>query len=211
MTFKDRADAGKKLALKLKEYKDNPDVIVIGLPRGGVVVAAEVAHMLNAPLEIIVSRKVRAPHNPELAIGAVSETGEVLLNEKIIALYSIAREQVVKAVDDAKEEAQKRVQLYRAGLEERNLKGKTIIIVDDGIATGYTMLLALKTAQAEEASAIIMAAPICTPDWAEKFQEAASSVVCLDSPENFEAVSTFYKEFEQISDEEVLTLLGQNT
>jgi len=208
--FKDRAHAGKELALLLEKYHDDKNTIIIGLPRGGVVTGYAVAKALHLPLDIVCPRKVGAPGNPEYAIGAVTETGEAILNEPVIADIGIPEQYLKETLESEKQQALMRLHLYRKGLPPRNFHGKNIIIVDDGMATGHTMKAAIKSVKAEGAKAIIVAVPVTPPDTVEEIRETVDEVVYLEAPPFFAAVGQFYQNFAATTDEEVIALLQGN-
>lgn len=205
--FRNRVDAGQKLARVLSEYVDANDSIVIGLPRGGVVVAAEIARILRLPLDIIVPRKVGAEWNPEYAIGAITESGEVVWSE---AGFSMAGEAYKKdVVKRERAEANRRLALYRGTRPPRDITDKTVVLVDDGVATGFTMLAAIKTARAERAKNVIVAVPHGAASSVAMLKEQADKVVSLLEPEPYVAVGQWYESFVQTTDEEVVTLLKE--
>lgn len=210
MIFEDRHDAGKKLASKLAEYKDKPDVIVIGLPRGGVVVAFEVAQALNLPLDIIVPRKIGAPGNPELAIGAISEEGEGVFDESFIQAYGVSQEFIQKEIEAEKLEAHRRLELYRGKTPPLSLKEKTALLIDDGIATGSTMLAAILSAKSKGARKVVVAAPVAAAQTVERIKKEADQVIVMDAPLGFEAVGLYYENFLQTEDEEIVSLMERN-
>lgn len=205
--FRDRKDAGLQLAKKLLAYAGDPEGIVIALPRGGVVLGAIIANELHLPLDIISPRKIGAPFNPELAIGAITETGEGIFNEDLIRDFGISEEYVKATVEKEKKVAMHRLKEYRREMPARNLKGKTVLIVDDGIATGSTMFAAIKTVKNEGAAKIIVAVPVSPVDTYEKLENQVTKVVALATPTPFFAVGQFYDFFDQTSDEEVISLL----
>ncbi|MCL5263764.1 MAG: phosphoribosyltransferase [Chloroflexi bacterium] len=200
--FQDRHDAGRQLAQALKRYKGQ-NIIVIALPRGGVAVGYEVAKALDAPLDVVVTRKIGAPGNPEYAIGAVAETGDVQLNQEEIRLYGIPRRYVDEEIANQKREIERRVQMYRGGRRLPDLRDKTVIVVDDGIATGFTMRASLKAARAQQPKELVLAVPVAPPDVLDNIRPDVDDVVCLSTPEPFFAVGAWYRHFEQMSDEEV--------
>jgi putative phosphoribosyl transferase len=210
MIFENRKHAGKLLGEALKKYEHDPNVIVIGLPRGGVVVAYEVARILGVPLDIVSPRKIGAPFNPELALGAITETGGGVFDEQLIAYLGVSKDQITKTIEQEKVTAQKRLKLYRKNKPPRNLMGKIVIIVDDGLATGSTMKAAIQSIKAENADRIIVAIPVSPIDTLKEIKNLVDEVVCLSSPSLFHAVGQFYREFDQTSDEEVIALLNQN-
>src|ERR1700722_14963355 len=160
MTFADRREAGKALAKALSKYRDAKETIVIALPRGGVVVGNEIALFLHLPLDIVVPRKIGAPFNLELAIGAITETGERVLSEDLIKRLEVSPEYLEKTIEEEKAKAKWRLDHYRSGRAPRQLEGKRVILVDDGLATGATMRAAIKTVFAEKAKEIIVAVPV---------------------------------------------------
>src|SRR5262249_20895142 len=164
MLFKDRVDAGQKLAEALKNYSNQPDTIIIALPRGGVVVGYEIASRLHLPLDIVCPRKIGAPFNPELAIGAITETGEGILSQDLIQSFGVSNKYLKDLTKKEKRKAQWRLDAYQKGRHPRQLKNKCVILVDDGLATGSTMRAAIKTVRAEKAKKIVMAIPVAPPD-----------------------------------------------
>lgn len=207
MIFRDRIDAGKKLAFALKDYSDSPNTIIIALPRGGIVVAAVVARELKLPLDIVCPRKIGAPFNHEFAIGAITETGVGIFSEEIIKSYQIQQSYLDKEIEKEKKEASFRLKTYRGDRPKRNLKDKIVIVIDDGIATGSTMFAAIETIKAEKATQIIVAVPVSPPDTFKKLEKQASKALCLSIPHDFYAVGQFYQHFEQTSDQEVIKLM----
>lgn len=205
--FQNRQDAGRKLALALEKFKNQHDLIVIGLPRGGVVLAYEVATFLKAPLDVISPRKVGAPFNPELAIGAVTETGEGYFNEELIQNIGVSPEYIENESAKEKERARARLALFRKGLPPIDLKNKTVILVDDGLATGATMKAAIQSVKKEKAKRVIVAVPVSPPDTASEIKALCDELICLDTPWLFQAVGQFYREFAQTEDQEVVDLL----
>lgn len=208
--FEDRKDAGKQLAGLLKKYRNHPNAIVLGLPRGGVVTAYEVAKALHLPLDIIVPRKMGSPYSPELAIGAVTETGQMILNQDIIQQLGVSMNFIEKVAAKEKEEALRRLKVFRKGLPPRNLKGKTVILVDDGLATGATMKAAVLAMKAEGADEIVVAVPVSPYDTLQEIRSEADDAVCVETPSFFQAIGQFYVNFTQVEDEEVVELLQKN-
>lgn len=207
MIFHDRIDAGKQLAWQLEKYKDQPDVIVIGLPRGGVVIAAEIARMIHAPLDIIVPRKIGAPGQEELAVGSLTEDGAVQLNSELMHMLGLSQADLAQIIEKEKKEAQRRLKLYRGDREPRFLKNKTIVLVDDGIATGSTVKAAIASARKEGAKKIVVAIPVGPVTTIKELKKDVEEVVCLQMPESFWGVGQFYRNFAQTSDEEVIRLM----
>ncbi len=207
MIFKNRQDAGQKLLKKLSEYIGDQSVIVLGLPRGGVVTANEIAKGLNAPLDILAPRKLGAPLNEELAIGAITEDGESILDQNIISTLGVEQKYIDQITETEKTEANRRLKKYRGDLPPLNLTDKTALIVDDGIATGATMQAAISSAKAKGAQKIVVAVPTMPKDVKKILEKEVDQLICLDTPLYFGAIGMFYKEFDQTSDEEVVELL----
>ncbi len=207
MIFRDRIDAGIQLGQLLQKKLKDDHCIVLGLPRGGVVIAAEVAKVLHAPLDILCPRKVGAPHNPELAIGAVSASGNAFYFPDLIANLSVSRDYIAQAQEREIAEAKRRLKLYRAGKPELSLKGRTAILVDDGIATGATMRVAILEARHLQAKKVLMAVPVAPPDTYREIAPMTDGSYALDLPAGFYAVGQFYEEFDQVTDDEVIHLL----
>lgn len=209
MQYKNRKEGGQKLAQLLQKYANNPKAIILGLPRGGVVTAAEVAKKLNIPLDITCPRKIGAPFNPELAVGAITESGEGVYNEDVLNLTGADAAYLRMEIEKEKNIATSRLKKYRKNREPRNLQGKIVILIDDGIATGATMHAALKTVKSEGAAKIIVAVPVAPLETAEKFSKLADEWVCPYTPEMFYAVGQFYEDFRQTEDDEVEQILNE--
>lgn len=207
MTFTDRADAGRRLAARLEPYRGdrNDQPVVIGLPRGGVVVAAEVARLLEAPLDVVVVRKLGAPDYPEFAIGAIAR-GETVLNEEIDPA-SLPPGYLDRVIATETRELERREALYRGGRAAVPVAGRTVLVVDDGLATGSTAAAAVRALRHAGARRIVLAVPVAAPDSALRLARLADEVVCLATPADFRAVSLWYRKFGQTSDEEVVELL----
>ena len=206
MIFKDRIDAGKQLAKELKEYKDKSGVVIVALPRGGVVLGYEVAKELNLPLDIVVPRKIGAPGNPEFACGAISESGEFIANPDA---GKIPEDHLKKEIAKEKEEAKRRLGKYRPGLAKRDFQDKIIILVDDGIATGLTMEAGINTLKEMGAKEIVVAVPVSAEDSYRHIKKIVDKIICLDQPMFFGAVGQFYEKFDQTEDEEVIKLMQE--
>lgn len=209
MLFYNRAEAGKKLAKELKKYKSNKNAIVLGLPRGGVIVAYEVAKDLDLPLDIVVPRKIGAPNNEEFAIGAITETGEGIFDETSIKYLAISEKYLKETVEKEKQEAQRRLKLYRGDRPVIDLTEKIVILVDDGIATGSTMLAACKSVKVRGAKKLVVAVAVTPKDTVDKVKKIADEFVYLYAAKNFMAVGQFYNIFEQTTDEEVIEKLRE--
>jgi putative phosphoribosyl transferase len=206
--FKDRAQAGRDLATRLERYSGR-STLVLGLPRGGVVVAAEVARALRAELDVIVTRKIGAPGNPEYAIGAIAEGGEAVLNDAEIDLVGIDRSYLTAEIERQEEEIARRIALYRQGRPLPSLTGRPVLVVDDGVATGYTMLAALRAARKHGAQPVVMATPVIPLSTLDRLTFACDDAVVIAAPEVFYAVGLFYEEFDQVSDDEVVRILRE--
>jgi putative phosphoribosyl transferase len=207
--FVDRVDAGKRLASALKNFSAEKG-IVLAIPRGGVVVGYVIANTLNLPLDVIIPRKIGAPDNPELAIGAVAEDGTSILDQNLIKYLGVSREYVVEETERQKQEIRRRLKLYRQDTSYPDLKGLDVIVVDDGIATGSTMKAALASVKNRGAASIAVAVPVGPPSTIEELEKMADRVVCIYTPEFFQAIGEFYRDFNQTSDEEVIGLLLEN-
>jgi predicted phosphoribosyltransferase len=206
--FKDRKDAGIKLAEQLKDFEGQRDVLILALPRGGVVTGVAVANMLRVPLDVFIVRKIGHPLQPELAAGAISETGSIVYNEEVVASVGITKEYLRGEAARQREEIARRVEMYRGGQRLVNLRGKTIILVDDGVATGATMKTAIESLRREQVGKLIVAVPVAPSDTAAILRKIADIFVCLEVPDDFMAVGSYYAEFRQIMDAEVVALLG---
>lgn len=205
--FKDRQEAGERLALLLEDYKNHPDTLVLGLPRGGVVVASEVAKFLKLPLDLICLAKIGAPDNPEYAIGAITETGEAVLNHSAIERLDISKEELDRSLANAFQKAQNYSKILRRKKGPFEVKNRSVIIVDDGMATGLTIEAAIKSLRKQKATEIIVAVPVAPLEGARRIETLANAFFCLSTPSFFYAISPFYENFEQVTSEEVIELL----
>ena len=205
--FKNRKEAGKILAEKLREYAGRSDVLVLGLPRGGVPVAYEVARALNAPLDVLIVRKLGVPGQEELGFGAIAADGEIVLNENLVRALHITPEMVRRIVDRETEELNRRDVLYRGGRPFPRVEDKLVIVVDDGLATGSTMRAAIETLSTKRAGQIIVAVPVGSRDTCEKLDGADALCICATTPEPFYGVGMWYEDFSQTQDDEVRRLL----
>ncbi len=206
--FADRRDAGRQLAEQLVPLADEHPVI-IALPRGGVPVAREVAVALAAPLDILAVRKLGAPHNPEYGIGAVAEDGTRLIDAEAVAGLGISGGVLEKIIDRETAELRRRVRLYRDDRPPLDLKGRTVIVVDDGIATGVTDTAALRALRRQAPRRTVLAVPVCAPDTVRRLRGEADDVVCLLVPPLLYGVGQWYRDFSQVSDAEVVAVLGE--
>lgn len=205
--FEDRLDAGRQLAAQLLPLADASPVI-LGIPRGGVPVAAEVAAVLAAPLEILAVRKLGAPHNPEYGIGAIAEGGTRIFDPEALAVLGIDNRTLEELVARESAELRRRVDAYRAGREPLSLRRRTVIVVDDGVATGVTDTAALRAVRRRQPRRLILAVPVCAPDSAARLRGEADEVVCLLEPHQLYGVGQWYRDFSQVSDAEVIAALG---
>ena len=206
MFFADRADAGRRLASRLEYLRGEP-VVVLGLPRGGVPVALEVARALGVPLDVIVVRKLGVPFQPELGMGAVGEDGVRVINREVVCLARVAADEL--AAVEAREQAQvdARAARYRVLRPREPLTGRVAVVVDDGIATGSTARAACQVARAHGATRVVLAVPVAPPGWEARMAGAADELVCVETPEDFFAIGQFYADFSQATDEEVIGCL----
>jgi putative phosphoribosyl transferase len=205
-TFRDRTDAGRQLARAVAARGDG-NVVVLGLPRGGVPVAAEVAGYLAAPLDVILVRKLGVPGQPELAMGAIGEGGVQVVNDQVVRAAGITSFELQLAIESELAEITIRAQRYRKGRERVPLEGRTVVIVDDGLATGATARAAMLVARANGATRVVLAIPVAPHRSLRMVADIADEVVCLSSPAGFYAVGQAYRHFDPTSDDEVVTLL----
>jgi predicted phosphoribosyltransferase len=210
MPFTDRTEAGRKLAAALAGYKDQQPVI-LALPRGGVPVAAEGAAALNAPLDLILVRKIGVPHQPELAMGAVVDGGAPIIvrNEDVIRLAGVEEASFKSICDSELAEIERRRQRYLGGRERVEVVGRTAIVIDDGVATGATTRAALRATRARSPKKLVLAVPVAPTDSLAALRADADEVVCLEDYEFFGAIGLYYSDFRQVSDEEVTRMLGR--
>jgi putative phosphoribosyl transferase len=206
MAFVNRIDAGRCLAARL-EYLQGEDLVILGLPRGGVPVAAEVARALHAPLDVIVVRKLGVPFQPELGMGAIGEDGVRVLNLEVVRMAGVSSEELAAVEKRERVELERRAQRFRGGRIPVPIKGKTVVVVDDGIATGSTARAACQVARAHGAARVILAVPVAPRDWTLRLAGDADELVCVDTPEPFFGVGQFYADFSQTTDEEVIACL----
>jgi len=214
MIFPNRFEAGKQLADKLLETLDltsNSSLVVLAIPRGGVVIGSQLASILKCPLEVIVTKKIGAPGNPELAIGAVGLVGEPVIDENLAARVGVDEAYLQSKIANLKSEIARRVKEYQGEKPAINLKDKLVIITDDGVATGATMKAAIEIARQENPQKIMVAVPVIAKDALKEIEGLADEVIYLEAPDLFFAVGQFYQEFDQVSDEEVKKLLNETT
>jgi len=209
MHFHDRREAGQLLAKELASLRDQKNLIVLGVPRGGVVVAYEVAKGLRAPLDVYITRKIGAPYNPELAIGAVASDGTLVLDQNLIEHLGVSDDYVQTETERQRKEIERRLVAYRGSRPEPELQDKIVILVDDGVATGATILASLRAIKQRKPAQLILAVPVGPADTIHMLSQEADRVVCLYTPEIFWAVGAFYAIFDQTSDAEVIHLLQE--
>lgn len=207
--FKDRVEAGNLLADKLLKYAHDPNTVVLGLPRGGVVPAYEVAKRLDIPLDIIIVRKIGLPFDPELALGAITEDDVIIYNDDVLSLIGIDRKAIHKLVDAQRNEIARRVALFRDEKKPLDLKGKTAILIDDGVATGATVRAAIMSAKKRGAARIVVALPVAPTSFKDEISTIADEIVILYTMPSFPGISYFYDNFLQVDDNYVLHLLHQ--
>lgn len=208
--FENRRTAGLELAKHLKDYHGE-DVVILAVPRGGALVASAIREKLGCQWDLIIPRKLGAPFNREIAIGAVTQDGTLLLDEEMIKYLNVSREYIEKEKKAQIEEIKRRMKLYMGDRDPVPIKGKRVILVDDGIATGFTIKAAIKSIQKAGATEIVIAVPVAPSDVVEDLLEVVDRVVCLESPYPFYAVGMFYEDFHETSDSEVIELFTEQT
>lgn len=207
--FSDRREAGRRLATALDHLKGTADVVVTAIPRGGVVVAAEVARSLGAPLDVVIPRKIGAPGNPELAIGAVAGDGVLVLNEDISMRLGIDEDYLQREKARQMVEIERRRKAYLKGRPGVEIAGKTVVLVDDGLATGSTALAAARALKRGRPERLILAVPVAPRETLKRFSREVDEIVCLEAPTLFYAVGQFYRDFGQTTDDEVMAILAE--
>ncbi|BAB73694.1 phosphoribosyltransferase [Anabaena sp. FACHB-709] len=209
MLFKDRTVAGQVLAKKLADYANRSNVLVLALPRGGVPVGFEVARALNAPLDVLVVRKLGVPDNEELAMGAIASGGVRILNQSIVNDIQISDEVIARVAVQEERELERRESMYRGDRPFPNLKGQTVILVDDGLATGATMWAAIIAVRQQQPKEIVIAVPVAAPETCEEMQSKVEKIFCANTPSPFYSVGMWYEKFPQTTDDEVRELLNK--
>jgi putative phosphoribosyl transferase len=209
--FIDRTDAGLKLAHALHAFAGRNDVVVLALPRGGVPVAAEVARMLNAPLDVLIVRKLGLPDDPELAMGAIASGGVTFINEPVVRAFRISPEVLSDAVAKQRVELQRRERVYRGSREAVSIEGKTVILIDDGIATGSSIRVALSALQSRRPAHVVVAVPVAPEHFRYEIEAMGVEFVCRIEAANMTGVGGFYQHFDQVSDDEVTHTLANLT
>lgn len=207
--FQNREDAGRRLAARLLAYREIPDGVILALPRGGVAVAYEVSRALHLPLDVFITRKIGAPDNPEYALGAISEGGNIYVNPGAMRDYRFTAQDLKSLAAIQRQEIARRQRLYRKGQPALPLKDKVVIIVDDGIATGATFFASVEAIRQEAPARLVAAIPVGPEDTLERVSDAVDELVVLLTPEPFWAVGSHYVDFTQVEDEEVLRYLQQ--
>jgi len=209
MIFRDRTDAGKQLATKLLSYKDRSDVLVLALPRGGVPVAFEVAQALHVPLDIFLVRKLGVPRHEELAMGAISTGGVRVLNEDVVDYLRIPKHIIDAIAAEELKELERRELAYRGNRPEPDIKGKTVILIDDGLATGSTIRAAAQALRQQQPARIVVAVPVSAAQTCDEYRIGVDEIICAVTPEPFLGVGRWYRDFSQTTDEEVRDLLAR--
>ena len=207
MIFRNRTEAGKKLAERLAAYGDDEDVLILALPRGGVPVAFEVARSLHAPLDVFLVRKLGVPGHEELAMGAIASGGTRVLNESVVGHLRIPKKAINTVAAHEQRELERRERVYREGLPPPGVKGKTVILIDDGLATGATMRAAATALKEMQPKKIVIAVPVASLQACSEFRREVDVIVCAETPEPFYGVGRWYEDFSQTTDEEVRELL----
>ncbi|MBD2346583.1 phosphoribosyltransferase [Anabaena subtropica] len=209
MLFKDRTAAGQVLAKKLADYANRPNILVLALPRGGVPVGFEVAKALNAPLDVLVVRKLGVPDNEELAMGAIASGGVRILNQSIVNQFQIPDEVIARVAVQQERELKRRENMYRGDRPFPDLKGQTVILVDDGLATGATMWAAVMSVKQQQPKEVVIAVPVAAPETCEEMQSKVEKIICANTPTPFYSVGLWYEKFPQTTDDEVRELLNK--
>jgi predicted phosphoribosyltransferase len=210
LPFRDRIDAGRQLSRKLDRFKDKPDVVVLALPRGGVPVAYEVAGYLDAPLDVFLVRKLGVPGHEELALGAIASGGTRVLNDDVVQMARIPDHAIDAIAAREQRELERRESAYREGRPPAPVHGRTAILVDDGLATGATMLAAARAVRNLGPKRVIIAVPVAARDTCDFLQREVDEIVCSETPEPFRAVGLWYEDFSQTTDDEVCDLLTRS-
>jgi putative phosphoribosyl transferase len=205
--FEDRREAGRRLAEELRDYAGQDDLVVLALPRGGVPVAYEVAKALDAPLDIFLVRKLGLPGHEELAMGAIASGGVRVLNEQVVRMSGVDERTIAAVAAEEQRELERRERAYRGGRPTSAIEGHTVILVDDGLATGSTMRAAALALKAQKPKRLVIAVPVAAPETCDAFRDEVDEIVCAITPEPFYAVGLWYDDFSQTSDEEVQQLL----
>lgn len=209
MVFKNRQEAGRELATRLTKYANREDVLVLGVPRGGIPVASEVATALHVPLDIFVLRKLGVPGHEELAFGAIGSGGVRILNADVVDRLGISELEIAAAMQEQTRELERREKLYRGDRPPLDVHGRTVILVDDGIATGASLRAAIHAIRKMKPAAIVVATPVAPRETCNRLRQEVDELVCVDIPEPFYAIGEFYIDFSQVSDGQVVELLDR--
>ncbi len=209
MRFKDRHDAGKKLAKELKKYKNKKNVIVLAIPRGGVEVGYGVSKFLNVPLDIIVTKKIGLPGDAEFAIGSVGPDKKIMVDEETLKTYNVSKGYIDNQLREIGKEIARRYKVYKGKYELHDLENNIVILIDDGVATGFTTKAAINYIKSQAPKKIILAVPVAPADFAESIKAEVDEFVCLHSTSFFFSISGFYESFPQLSDDEVKNYLKE--
>ena len=207
--FLDRADAGRHLAAALSHYADRPDLLILALPRGGVPVGFEVAHALHAPLDVFLVRKLGFPGHEEFAMGAIATGGVRILDGEVLRMFNVPVDLVERVTEIERRELERRERQYRDGRPPPDVSGHTVVLIDDGLATGSTMRAAVAALRKEGAKKIVVAVPVAPPETCEALRDEVDDMICAVTPEPFRAVGVWYADFSQTTDEEVRELLAR--
>lgn len=207
--FNDRTDAGRRLAKRLSEYANRDDVLILALPRGGVPVAFEVAKELNVKMDVFIVRKLGVPGNEELAMGAIASDNTRVLNDDVVRSFQIPQKVIDEVAADELRELERREHIYRGNRPKPNISGSTIILVDDGLATGATMRAAAAAVKTKNPAKVVIAVPVAAPDTCGEFRNEVDKIVCFATPEPFYGVGAWYEDFSQTTDKEVCDLLDR--
>lgn len=207
--FNDRTDAGRRLAKRLSEYANRDDVLILALPRGGVPVAFEVAKELNVKMDVFIVRKLGVPGNEELAMGAIASDNIRVLNEDVVRSFQIPQRVIDEASAKELKELERRERIYRGNRPKPNISGSTVILIDDGLATGATMRAAAAAVKSKNPAKVVIAVPVAAPDTCSDFRDEVDEIVCVATPEPFYGVGAWYEDFSQTTDKEVCDLLDR--
>ena len=208
--YEDRRNAGAVLAERLEHFIGRNDVVVLALPRGGVPVAHEVARALNAPLDVFLVRKLGVPGHRELAMGAIASGGVRVLNEDVVAAYGLSKAEVDGVTRNEQDELERRERAYREGRPGVELRGRIVLLIDDGLATGASMRAAVQAVRLHRPARVVVAVPVGAPETCREFADVADEIVCARTPEYFAAVGQWYRDFSQTTDDEVRQLLHED-
>jgi len=209
MMFHDRYDAGRRLVCALQEYREAPGTVVLALPRGGVIIGYEISRALNLPLDVLITRKLGAPGNPELAMGALCETGYRHLNQDVVHVYGVTVSEMNDETRAQQREIDRRIAVYRGGRPLPDLAGKTVLLVDDGIATGATYMASVAALRHAGVGKVVTAVPVAPGDRAAELRRLVDEFVVLDLPDDFFGIGQFYVDFAQVTDDVVLACLRE--